>query len=180
MPGTDVRDEISAMTPRLRRYARALVSGSARACEASDALVHATLMRAIGSRAIGTASDLPIRLFATVTQLNRDLVPAERGEIFAGGGRRPQSVAPAPAPVDRLAGALSLLPLDEREALLLVTLEGFDHSMAARVLRISRPVLFDRLTRARHSLSQHLAAPQPIAAAPAAATRVPHLRLVVG
>ena len=101
-----MRDEISVMTPRLRRYARALVSGDAVACEVSDSLVHATLMRAVGARALGFAADLPIRLFATVTQLHRDLAPAERSEIAAGGGphlplpaaRHPPRPAGWPAP----------------------------------------------------------------------------------
>ncbi len=177
--GQDVRDEIRVMTPRLRRYARALVSGSPAACETSDTLVHATLMRAVGARTIGSAADLPIRLFATVTQLHRDLIPAERSEIAAGAGRRsaPGS-APAPAPADRLAAALLHLPLEEREALLLVTLEGFDHAVAARILRISRPVLFERLTRARTTLGRSLGA-QTFTHTPAP-SRVPYLRLVVG
>ncbi len=167
------------MTPRLRRYARALVSGGSGACDVSDSLVHATLMRAIGARAIGSAADLPIRLFATVTQLHRDLAPAERSEVAASAGRRLSSgSSPAPAPVDRLAAALLHLPVEEREALLLVTLEGFDHAVAARILRISRPVLFERLTRARTALGSALAA-QPPAPTPAS-SRVPYLRLVVG
>ena len=166
------------MTPRLRRYARALVSGGSGECEVSDALVHATLMRALGARALGGTADLSVRLFATVTQLHRDLAPAERSEIAAGAGRRPYSGgAPVPAPVNRLAAALLHLPLEEREALLLVTLEGFEHAVAARILRISRPVLFERLTRARTALGQHLGTPAP---ARAPAPRAPYLRLVVG
>ncbi len=174
-----MRDELSVMTPRLRRYARALVSGSPQACEVSDALVHATLMRAIGARDVGSSADLPIRLFATVTQLHRDFAPAERSEMAAGAGRRPVALvgAPAPMPVDRLAAALMRLPLEGREALLLVTLEGFEHAMAARILRIARPVLFERLSRARTTLDQLLGAPPANAVG---STRVPYLRLVVG
>ncbi len=174
-----MRDEISVMTPRLRRYARALVSGDAVACEVSDSLVHATLMRAVGARALGFAADLPIRLFATVTQLHRDLAPAERSEIAAGGGRRAASSAssgPTSAPTSRLAGALMALSIEEREALLLVTLEGFDHAIAARILRVSRPVLLERLTRARTALDDRVG--KPIAGP--VPTRVPYLRLVVG
>lgn len=176
-----MRDELSAMTPRLRRYARALVSGGAGTCDVSDTLVHATLMRALGARALGGASELPIRLFATVTQLHRDLLPAERSEIAAGVGRRPAvGGAGAPAPVNRLAAALLQLSLEEREALLLVTLERFDHAVAARILRISRPVLFERLTRARTALGESLAASTAVSAVAEAATRKPYLRLVVG
>ena len=167
------------MTPRLRRYARALVSGGPAPCDVSDSLVHATLMRAVGARALGSAADLPVRLFATVTQLHRDLAPAAASEIAAGAGLRAVSNgAPAQAPLDRLAAALLALPLDDREALLLVTLEEFDHATAARILRISRPVLFERLTRARTMLGQVLDAP-PVARPPGAQS-VPHLRLVVG
>lgn len=167
------------MTPRLRRYARALVSGTAIPCDVSDALVHATLMRAIGARAIGSSAELPIRLFATVTQLHRDLAPAERSEVAAAAGGRPVAGgSPAPAPTDRLGAAILRLPLEEREALLLVTTEGFDHAVAARILRISKPVLFERLTRARTSLAQSLSLPLPARAVSAA--RVPYLRLVVG
>ena len=174
-----MRDELRVMTPRLRRYARALVSGSAEPCEVSDTLVHATLMRAIGARAIGSAADLPIRLFATVTQLHRDLAPAERSEIAAGAGHRSTSIgASAPAPLDRLTAALLHLSLEEREALLLVTIEKFEHAVAARILRISLPVLFERLTRARTALGHALDAPAPVRAPEAA--HVPYLRLVVG
>ena len=174
-----MRDELRVMTPRLRRYARALVSGGAEPCDVSDTLVHATLMRAIGARSLGGAADLPVRLFATVTQLHRDLAPAERSEIVAGAGRRSTSgVASAPVASDRLTAALLHLPLEEREALLLVTLEQFEHAVAARILRISRPVLFERLTRARTSLGQALDAPASVRVTDA--VRVPYLRLVVG
>lgn len=167
------------MTPRLRRYARGLVSGHAAACEVSDSLVHATLMRAIGARGLGGVADLPVRLFATVTQLHRDLAPAERSEFAAGGSRRPSFMAPGGsqrAPTSRLAGGLMALSVEEREALLLVTLEGFDHATVARILRVSRPVLLERLTRARTALACHLGEPlsSPVP------TRVPYLRLVVG
>jgi RNA polymerase sigma-70 factor, ECF subfamily len=46
------------------------------------------------------------------------------------------------------------LGLDEREALLLVALEGFDYGQAARILKISRSVLVGRLARARAALSE--------------------------
>ena len=174
-----MRDELRVMTPRLRRYARALVSCSAEPCEVSDTLVHATLMRAIGARALRGASDLPVRLFATVTQLHRDLAPAERSEIAAGAARRSTpGGASVPPPSDRLSAALLRLTLEEREALLLVTIERFEHAVAARILRISLPVLFERLTRARTALGHGLDAPAPLRAPEGA--RVPYLRLVVG
>lgn len=173
-----MRDDLTALTPRLRRYARALISGDAGSSDAADTLVHATLMRAMGARGLGSL-DLPVRLFATVTQLHRDRAAEERSsEVAVGGARRSPPSSGSVAPANRLAAALLRLPLEEREALLLVTLEGFDHATAARILRLSRPVLIERLTRARTALQRDVAdAPVP---AKSAATRASHLRLVVG
>lgn len=173
-----MRDDLTVMTPRLRRYARALIVGDAGPSEAADTLVHATLMRAMGARGLGNA-DLPVRLFATVTQLHRDLALADRAEIAVGDARRNSTTSGPAGSTNRLATALLHLAIEEREALLLVSLEGFDHATAARILRISRPVLIERLTRARTALSRFRMAAPPVPARPAA-VRAPHLRLVVG
>ncbi len=179
-----LRDDIRALTPQLRRYARALSTGSAAPSAAADEVVHATLVRALGARQIGSSADLAVRLFATVTQLHRDMAAAGR-QAQAAGSNRPalvvgQSVgrgaADSPARQSRLATGLMSLPLEEREALLLVALEGFDHAEAARILRTSRSALLARLTNARTMLDAHLHS----AAAPASrpARNTPHLRVV--
>jgi RNA polymerase sigma-70 factor, ECF subfamily len=58
------------------------------------------------------------------------------------------------SPQDNFAAALFDLRLEEREALLLVVLEGFNYAQAARILKISPSVLVTRLARARASLNQ--------------------------
>lgn len=174
-----LRDDLNAMTPRLRRYARALATGHAAVSERADELVHVTLMRALGARTIGSSADLAIRLYATVTQLHREVMMAGTPALAAGAGR-PSLVSndvnfPQAARQTKLSAALLNLSLEEREALLLVSLEGFDHGEAARILRISRIMLLNRLTQARQSLERHLQAQ------PAERQRnraVPHLRLV--
>jgi len=65
------------------------------------------------------------------------------------------------------------LPLDLREALLLVALSGFAHAEGAQILDISLPQMIDRLRDARERLAQSLAGD----GAPAF-RRTPHLRLV--
>lgn len=173
-----LREDLNALTPRLRRYTRALATCGATASEFADELVHATLMRALGSRTVGTSADLAVRLFATVTQLHREMAVSDRQARAAGVGQ-PRLVAnqthfPSAARHTKLAVGLMNLPLEEREALLLVGLEGFDHGAAARILRVSRSVLIARLTRARTSMDSHLRA-----ADPASPTRDrSHLRLV--
>ena len=90
-----LRDDLKGLTPRLRRYARALSSGNPAANEVADDLVHATLLRALGARHLGGANDLAVRLFATVTQIHRDLAVSNRqvravaaGRVARDGGRK--------------------------------------------------------------------------------------------
>lgn len=173
-----LRDDLNACTPRLRRYARALVTGGAAPSPLADDLVHATLMRALGARHVGTSADLVVRLYATVTQLHRDVALSGR-EARAAGAGRPALVASQPnvatfARQTKLSAGLLSLPLEDREALLLVALEGFDHGEAARILRISRGTLIGRLGQARKALETHLRA-RP---APPRGRAAPHLRLV--
>lgn len=61
--------------------------------------------------------------------------------------------APAPSAGQSIARALRGLPLELREALLLVTLVGFTHREAAEALDIALAQLVDRLERARERLS---------------------------
>ena len=154
-----MRDELRLLTPRLRRYARALSTGNAGPAEAADDLVQATLMRALGSRHFDATADLAIRLYATVTQLHRDVAMAGQQARMAGAGRPALVVNEgycAPPRQTKLSAALMSLPLEEREALLLVALEGFEHGEAARILRISRASLLGRLTQARSALDASL------------------------
>ena len=67
------------------------------------------------------------------------------------------------------------LPLELREALLLVVLAGFTHREAAAALDLPLAIVVDRLTRARARLAAHMAsAREAVAAWPQSA----HLRIV--
>ena len=172
-----LREDLNALTPRLRRYARALATGGPGASELADDIVHATLMRAIGSRHFGTSADRVIRVYATVTQLHREIATSGRQAMAAGIGLQvPSGTALASVPRStRMASALMNLPLEEREALLLVVVEGFDYGDAARILRIARSQLLSRLTQARTALDSTLGT----RVEPASRTQsVPYLRLV--
>lgn len=165
-----LREALNGLSPRLRRYARALATGQAAPSDLADELVHATLMRALGARHVGAAGDLAIRLYATVTQLHREFALSGQ-RARAAGEARPSVVSPGArfpsAPSNRLSGALLRLPLELREALLLVALEGFDYADASRILRISRNVLFSRLTQARMALDAALREEDGLHSAPA-------------
>ncbi len=172
----NLRDELNAITPRLRRYARALATGGPAASALADDLVQAALMRTLRARSGKGTGDLSVQLYATVTQLHRDMAAVGRSAA-AGGTGRPALVAAVAVPIrhTKLSAGLLSLPLESREALLLVALEGFDHAEAARILRVSRGVLTGRLTQARTALDVFL---QTRPAAKQPARDVPHLRVV--
>lgn len=161
-----LREDLNALTPRLRRYARALMSGDPGGSERADDLVHATLIRALGSRNLGLHADLVIRLYATLTQMHRDIASdGHRGKTPAAAKPTPFGTRPAATPASslvrqsKLTTGLMTLTLEDREALLLVALENFDHDEAARIVHVTKPVLLARLTHARTAMEAHLQIP---------------------
>jgi RNA polymerase sigma-70 factor (ECF subfamily) len=180
-----LREDLNALTPRLRRYARALMSGDPGGSERADDLVHATLIRALGSRNLGAHSDLVIRLYATLTQMHRGIAGGQTGDApaaikpMAFGTRVGMKPASTLVRQSKLTTSLMSLPLEDREALLLVALENFDHDEAARILHVTKTVLLARLTRARIAMEAQL---QIHAGAPRSLDhdrpQVSHLRLV--
>lgn len=81
----------------------------------------------------------------------------------------------APAGGIGVAAAVRMLPLEFREALLIVVLAGFTHREAASALDISLATLIARLTKARERVAALTHSP---AAAGARPRTVPHLRVV--
>jgi len=178
------RDELVSLTPRLRRYARALVAAHPAPNDLADDLVRSALQSLLDSGIPGRWFDVEIRAYSTLTQLHREASKSagldaraalENGHSCAGGLRPAKRTEGLGAPRDRLSSALGTLGLDEREALLLVVLEGFGYARAARILKLSRAVLMARLSRARDTLGRALSAE---GSAPTAKSRAPHLRLV--
>ncbi|NMA98245.1 MAG: sigma-70 family RNA polymerase sigma factor [Phyllobacteriaceae bacterium] len=152
----DFLDEMEACVPALRRYARALTHN----LDHADDLVQDCLERAISRRSLFRPRG-PLRpwLFTILTNLHRNARRAER--------RRGERVdlntiadlgTPAPQPghmaLVELARHIETLPLDQKEALLLVTLEGLAYQEAADILQIPVGTLMSRLGRARTTLRQ--------------------------
>jgi RNA polymerase sigma-70 factor, ECF subfamily len=164
-----LRDDLNSCAPRLCRYARALVTGQPEPSEIADDLVHAVLLRTweAGTTLRLAGRDLHLHLYTLLTERHRERLAAGMGskahlekENFYGSEARTARNRPVPAsPRDNIAAALLALGLEEREALLLVVLEGFSYARAARILKISRTVLIMRLACARAALSQ-ISAPE--------------------
>ncbi len=152
----DFLDEMEACVPALRRYARALTRNIDRA----DDLVQDCLERAISRRGLFRPRG-PLRpwLFTILVNLHRNSLRSERrrGEMVDV-DTLPELSTPAPQPghlaLAELARAIETLPLDQKEALLLVTLEGLAYQDAADILQVPLGTLMSRLGRARATLRQ--------------------------
>jgi RNA polymerase sigma-70 factor, ECF subfamily len=152
----DFLDEMEACVPALRRYARALTRNIDRA----DDLVQDCLERAIRRRGLfQPRGPLKPWLFTILTNLYRTSMRSERrhGQTVDL-DTLPNLMTPAPQPghlaLAELARAIETLPLEQKEALLLVTLEGLAYADAADILGIPTGTLMSRLGRARATLRQ--------------------------
>ncbi|WP_371874510.1 RNA polymerase sigma factor [Undibacterium terreum] len=156
-----------ACIPRLRRYARALVSDHAQA----DDLVQDTLERAWNKLALWrNGSDMRAWLFGIMHNLHVNQVRkpalatvAMDEDAFAQAVRASQSDQ---LEVRDLHGALQLLPGDQRAVLLLVALEQMSYEEVANTLDIPIGTVMSRLARGREKLRVLM---QGRAAAPASA-----------
>lgn len=165
----DILHEIEACVPALRRYARALT----RDIDRADDLVQDCLERAIARRGLFRPRG-PVRpwLFTILTNLHRNGLrqARRRGDMVQLDAiAEPSIEAPQTGhlALAELARALDGLPLEQKEALLLVTLEGLSYHDAAAILQVPLGTLMSRLGRARAALRSLTGTPAE-----------PHLRTV--
>jgi len=153
-------DRLVAVLPRLRRFAR----GLARSVSEADDLVQAACERALARKhqyQEGTRFDSwMFRIVQTIwiDQLRAREVRKEDGDI-------PEERLGSYEPVRRVEARLALaevrqavghLPQDQRNALVLVTVEGLSYKEAAQVVGVPVGTIMSRLARARIALQQHL------------------------
>lgn len=154
-----VRRGLEPLIPALRRFARAL----SRDAETADDLVQDTLVRALRAEHLFHGGDLRTWLFTILLNLDRN---RRRGL-----SRRPhlavvEDVDPPAAPTSDGTGrdiqrGLALLPSEQREVLLLVTLEGMSYREAADVQGVPIGTVMSRLSRARSALREHIDGERP-------------------
>jgi RNA polymerase sigma-70 factor (ECF subfamily) len=148
-------DEIEQCVPALRRYARALT----RNADHADDLVQDCIERAIRKQGLWQPTG-PLKgwLFRILLNLYRNELRTSRRR----GEHVPVEtllVEPAVAPAQpgrialaEMARAIDTLAADQREALLLVVLEGLSYADAADVIGVPMGTLMSRLGRARAAL----------------------------
>ena len=148
-----------ALLPRLRRFA----AGLARDPADGDDLCQATVMRALDRRAQyqpGTRLDSWMMTMMRNIWIDEQRARIRRSETFvaeeagmgvgAGGG---QEEAVELSVIDR---ALRTLPDEQREAVLLVMVEGYSYKEAAEIVGCPVGTLNSRLVRGRDALMARL------------------------
>jgi RNA polymerase sigma-70 factor (ECF subfamily) len=151
---SDFLDGIEGHIPALRRYARALTGNA----DMADDLVQDCLERAIRKQALWVrGSNLRAWLYTMLLNLFRNARRRASKARFDALETMPVDPAQAPAQPGRLAlaevsRAIARLPDEQREALLLVVLEGQSYAEAAGILAIPVGTLMSRIGRARANL----------------------------
>ncbi len=148
----DEAHRIVELIPRLRRYARALVSDRARA----DDLVQDTLERAWNKFHLWRpGSDLRAWLFTVMHNVHVNQVRASRDHAMLDDEGPEMAVAGvqgASLEIRDLERALAVLPPEQREVLLLIALEDMSYAEVASMLDIPIGTVMSRLSRAREKL----------------------------
>ena len=147
----------------VRRFARALV-GSAGGSLAESVAREALAMASGDDK---TRQDLAERTFAEVVRLNRRRLKSQKLSLAE--AEREHGFGLDPERWEGLPALIATMPLDEREALLVVALSQFGYEAAARILDVPYSTVISRLMRARARVDAARAAP---------ARRIGHLRLV--
>lgn len=150
-------DQLSALLPRLRRFAHALSRDSADA----DDLTQATLERALrsrdqwqeGSRLDSWAYRIMRNLWidtarARVRKLARE-APEEEGLNV---GQDPREAMDASLELQRIMGAMARLPDEQREVVALILIEGFGYREVSQMLGLPIGTVSSRLVRGRSAL----------------------------
>jgi RNA polymerase sigma-70 factor (ECF subfamily) len=158
-PDTPTQGDLLALLPRLRRYARLLTADLRRA----DELVLETLSRASGRRSPSAPwPRLRHRLFAVMHRLHAESLPQEprKQPRLIGADRQAAGAQELPPPAtlldrvdaDGMLARLSRLPVEQREVLALVVLEGLPYAEIADLLDVQIGTVMSRLRCAREGM----------------------------
>ncbi|SLJ96819.1 RNA polymerase sigma factor [Novosphingobium mathurense] len=154
-------EELTALLPRLRRFARGLTQDSADA----DDLCQQTIERALKARQQwqeGTRLDAWVYRIMRNQWIDEVRARTRRSQTFAhedegmNVGVAGDRDAENRVELGNVERALQRLPEDQREAVVLVMVEGFGYKEAADILGIPQGTLTSRLGRGREALLREL------------------------
>jgi len=153
-----LRDEILAAVPSLRAFAMSLAGKTDRV----DDLVQETLVRAVTNiHHFEAGTNLNAWLFTILRNLFHSEYRKRRREVEDADGSYAARLSAPPEQGARLEfedfrRALAHIPLDQREALLLVGAEGLSYEEAAQVCGVAVGTVKSRVNRARARLARML------------------------
>jgi RNA polymerase sigma-70 factor, ECF subfamily len=159
----DLGEQIVALLPRLRRFARSLTGN----VQDADDLVHVAIERALSrSEQLRPDSSLAAWMFGIVrnawideararSRRNRVFAPEELGESVA------DPTGHQHADVISVQGAMARLPDEQREVVGLVLIEGLSYKEAAEVMNVPVGTVTSRLARGRDALQAMLSTGEP-------------------
>lgn len=156
----DMRHDLIALLPRLRRFAR----GLAGAADQADDLVQASVEKALRNLdGFTTGTRMDAWMFRIIRNTWIDTVRARRDTvdydaeaadtIIGSDGRTTTEARLHLAEVRR---AMASLPEDQRAVLMLVCVEGLRYREVAEVLDVPEGTVMSRLSRARLALAEKL------------------------
>ena len=156
-PSMSFENELTALLPRLRRFAH----GLSRSVADADDLTQMTIERALRAKAQwqpGTRLDswlykimrnLWIDTVRSRMRKERVEAPAEDGEMLR---HDPRDGIEAKIDLGRVMLAMDRLPGEQREVLALILIEGFGYREAAELLGLPIGTVSSRLVRGRTAL----------------------------
>jgi RNA polymerase sigma-70 factor, ECF subfamily len=153
-----LRDSMLKATPNLRAFAISLTNNVDRA----DDLVQETLMRAISNiHRFQPGTNMQAWLFTILRNLFHSEYRKRRREVEDADGKYAATLSVQPDQIphldfEDLQKALSRLPHDQREALLLVGASGFSYEQAAEICGCAVGTIKSRVNRARFRLASLL------------------------
>ncbi|MCB8840159.1 sigma-70 family RNA polymerase sigma factor [Aurantimonas sp. VKM B-3413] len=155
----DFKDLLLATIPSLRAYAYGLARGDA---SRADDLTQATLVKAWGCQAsFEPGTNLTAWLFTILRNEFYDQLRQSRREVADIGGEMAGRLTVRASQEGALDlsdfhTALATLPVDHREALILVGASGFSYEEAAEICGCPAGTMKSRVSRARDRLAQLL------------------------
>ncbi|HXP31220.1 MAG TPA: RNA polymerase sigma factor [Stellaceae bacterium] len=153
-------DQLIAVLPRLRRFARGLAGSAAEADDLVQAACERALTRAHQFQEGTRFDSWMFRIVQTIwiDHLRARDIRKEGGEDegMHVGTDEPVRRVEARLALDEVRAALRELPGDQRTALLLVTVDGLSYKEAAEIAEVPVGTIMSRLARARLALQARL------------------------
>lgn len=154
----EIRTELIAFLPRLRRFARSLAGGNP---DAGDDLAQAAIERALANM---DRFEVGTRLDSWMYKITQNIwIDSRRAEKLRGAtvsdevltwvaGEDGRRVAETRLTMEATRTAIANLPEDQRTAVMLVLVDGLSYKDAAEALSIPIGTIMSRIFRARATL----------------------------